>query len=119
MSDDSEFCVLPLTSDLAVNPFRCRQQSWRTSPLLLHAVLALCYQHMGRASDKCYRRAIDHREEALKLLEDASPREAQSTNSSVQSITSDLHLLDPILVMFTFEVKSSASRSWRRQLTSV
>lgn len=97
-TDDTEYCVLPLSNDTAVNPFRIRVEAWKTSPLLSHAVLALCYQHLEHAKEgKWEHRATEHREEAARLLETASSPDSPPG-------VRDLSLLDSILVMFTLDV---------------
>lgn len=95
--DDSEFCVLPLTSDTALNPFRCRRDVSEGSRLLFHSILALCCQHMNHLSGTWSSEAQQHRTQASDLLENAL--------QSDQLKKKGLSLLDPILVMFTLDVR--------------
>lgn len=70
-------------------------ESLAASPLLEHAVRALCYQHM--AQDLWQDRVLEHREKATRLLEDASSPESPPA-------VRGLSLLDSILLMITLDV---------------
>ena len=87
--------MLPLTSDIAINPFRCRPQTAQGSRLLFHAVLALCYRHLNRLTCNWSDEVAEHHGKAVQLLEGAL-RSKQSQNN--------LHLLEPILILFTLDV---------------
>lgn len=93
-TDDSEYCVLPLTGDIpgAVNPFRCDRQSSPLSGLLVHAILALCCQHRRSSVERSSGEAAEHRRKAFQLLEHALKSRPV------------LNLLDPILILFTLDV---------------
>ena len=93
--DDSEFCVLPLTSDMSVNPFRCQLQMSQSSPLLFHSILALCCQHLDCLTGSWSTEASQHKKKAVQLLE--------YTFKSKENERS-FHLLEPILIMFTLDV---------------
>lgn len=95
-ADDSEYCVLPLTSDIRVNPFRSQPQISQRSGLLLHSILALCCQHMDRLTGSWSSEAVEHRRQATQLLEYAV-QNVQNKNG--------FHLLEPILIMFTLDVR--------------
>lgn len=94
--DDTELCVLPLTSDVAFNPFRCRRQTLQSSRLLFHAILALCCQHQYHLTGTWSEEASEHRNRASELLDSAS--------NSDQVARMGLHVLEPILIMFTLDV---------------
>lgn len=83
---------------MSVNPFRFCKQKWQNSPLLLHAILALCCQHLDHMSDGVWaKQAAEHLQQATCLLESVSFHNSPAENG-------DLYLLDPILVMFTLDV---------------
>lgn len=96
--DDSELCILPVTSDTKHNPFRCRRDTSRGSTLLRHAISALVYQHLSHKNNICATEADEHRYRASEELNLAlsSPRASHAESS--------LHLLDSLLIMFTLEV---------------
>ncbi|KAL2831396.1 fungal-specific transcription factor domain-containing protein [Aspergillus cavernicola] len=108
---DTEFCVLPLTSDTALNPFRCSQQTSRGSRLLFHAILAICCQHLNRLTGSWASEAEEHRVKAAKLLNEALQQEQLSGLG--------LALLDPILVMITLDCTISAIGPWVKHLNRV
>ncbi|KAK2756180.1 hypothetical protein FQN54_005588 [Arachnomyces sp. PD_36] len=105
---DVEFCVLPLTSDITVNPFRCQPQTSQGSRLLFHSILALCCQHLDRLTGSYSAEAVKHRSKAAQLLELAVQNE-EGTNK--------FHLLEPILIMFTLDCTLSAIGTWSTHLT--
>ncbi|KAL5350691.1 hypothetical protein ACLOAV_004260 [Pseudogymnoascus australis] len=109
--DDKELCVLPLTSDVAFNPFRCRRQVLQGSRLLFHAILALCCQHQNHLTGTWSKEASEHRTKAVELLDSAS--------KSDQVTKIGLHVLEPILVMFTLDCTRSATGPWSRHLMRV
>lgn len=94
-TDDYEFCILPLTSDISINPFRCQRQTSQGSRLLFHSILALCCQHLQCITGSWAAEADEHRHKALQLLDDALQHEKAH---------SKLHLLEPILILFTLDV---------------
>lgn len=94
-ADDSELCVLPLTADADVNPFRCHDTS-RGSRLLFHSILALCYQHLHYQSKTCTDEVQQHKNQANNELAVALTK--------ISSPEFDLRLLDSLLVMFTLDV---------------
>ncbi|KAL4906341.1 fungal-specific transcription factor domain-containing protein [Aspergillus multicolor] len=106
---DSEFCILPLTSDMPINPFRCQHQTpgSQGSSLLFHSVLALCCQHLEGLTGSGSAEADEHRRKALQLLDGA----LQS-----KTIQDGFHLLDPILILFTLDCTLSASGTWTKHL---
>jgi hypothetical protein len=93
--DDSKFCVLPLTSDTPINPFRCKPQTWQGSRLLFHAIVALCYRHLNLMTAEWSEEVDQHRRKAGQLLA------LELRNLSSQNC---LHLLEPILILFTLDV---------------
>ncbi|OJJ01287.1 hypothetical protein ASPVEDRAFT_82811 [Aspergillus versicolor CBS 583.65] len=105
---DSEFCVLPLTSDISINPFRCQHQTSRGSRLVFHSILALCCQHLKCLTGSWSAEADEHRRKALQLLDSAL---------QAQQIQNSFHLLDPILILFTLDCTLSAAGSWTAHLT--
>ncbi|CAG8421158.1 unnamed protein product [Penicillium salamii] len=104
---DYEFCVLPLTSDISINPFRCQRQTSQGSRLLFHSILALCCQHLRRLTGSWDTEAGEHHRKALQLLDDALKQK--------QTI-SQLNLLEPILILFTFDCTLSAAGKWTTHL---
>ena len=94
--DDTEFCILPLTSDTALNPFRYRKPLPQESRLLFHAILALCCRHLSQITGAWSSEEREHRSQAMKLLE-YTLRNGQLTREG-------LTLLDAILVLFTLDV---------------
>lgn len=75
-----------------MNPFRCQPQTSQGSRLLLHSILALCCRHLDRLTGSWSTEAARHRSKAVQLLEQA----LQNGN--------EIHLLEPILIMFTLDV---------------
>ncbi|KAK1143722.1 hypothetical protein N8T08_006122 [Aspergillus melleus] len=108
---DTEFCILPLTSDTALNPFRYRKPLPQGSRLLFHAILALCCRHLSQITGAWSSEEKEHRSQAMKLLE-YSLRNGQLTREG-------LTLLDPILVLFTLDCTISASGQWTTHLTRI
>ncbi|KAE8147898.1 fungal-specific transcription factor domain-containing protein [Aspergillus avenaceus] len=106
---DTEFCVLPITSDTALNPFRCREPVSQGSKLLFHAILALCCRHLSQMTGTWSTEEREHRSQAFKLLDHA----LQSDQLSRRGHT----LLDPLLVLFTLDCTLSASGKWTAYLT--
>lgn len=101
---DSELCVLPLTSDASINPFRCQKETSRGSRLLFHSILALCYQHLFYQTKSWSDEVHRHKSQANNELAMALTR--------VSFNNPDLSLLDSILVMFTLDCTLSAAGSW-------
>lgn len=95
IKDDTEFCVLPLTSDMTVNPFRCHRQISQGSRLLFHSILALCCHHLDHSTGIWSTESSKHRDAAVQILE---------ATLQANQIRNGLHLLEPILVMFTLDV---------------
>lgn len=95
IKDDTEFCVLPLTSDMTVNPFRCHRQISQGSRLLFHSIMALCCHHLDHSTGIWSTESSKHRNTAVQILE--ATLQANQTGNG-------LHLLEPILVMFTLDV---------------
>ncbi|PLB46425.1 hypothetical protein P170DRAFT_465948 [Aspergillus steynii IBT 23096] len=108
---DSEFCVLPITSDSALNPFRCQQSVSEGSRLLFHSMLALCCRHLNLITGSWSSEAQEHRGEASKLLTQACQNQ--------QLVKKGLALLDPILILFTLDCTLSASGRWSSHITRV
>lgn len=80
---------------MTVNPFRCQLQTSQGSRLLFHSILALCCQHLDRLTGSWSTEAVKHRSKAAQLLEHAVQNEEARNR---------LHLLEPILIMFTLDV---------------
>lgn len=106
--DDTEFCILPLTSDTALNPFRYRKPLLQGSRLLFHSILALCCRHLRQITGAWLSEEREHRTQAMKLLE--------YTLRNDQVTSNGLTLLDPILVLFTLDVCSMIMLISFRQL---
>jgi hypothetical protein len=52
IQDDQNICVIPLTSDCGLNPFRVRKESSSGSQFLLHAILATSFYHLTRNTNE-------------------------------------------------------------------
>lgn len=88
-----EFCSIPLTFHLRINPFRYRTDLDPEPNFLIHAVMALAGHHVDSPS------TLDHRYTALNLLR-------QGLNRSLQSEL--IHsVLDAIVILFSFDVSES------------
>jgi hypothetical protein len=85
-----EFCKIPLTSDLQMNPFRYHRTIVPEPIFLVHAVMALAGHHVESPS------ADDHRHTALKLL-----RESLNASGNMEDGSS---MLDAIMILFSFDV---------------
>ena len=105
--DNAEFCVIPLTFDLPVNPFRYRTEILKRSPCLLHAVLALACHHTDRHSTPTAGRrksghisevSLSHGQHALQLFRHAFDWQNVSQMGSA--------LLDTIIALFSFDVST-------------
>ncbi|CAI7630489.1 unnamed protein product [Penicillium palitans] len=84
-----EFCTIPLTSDLQMNPFRYRRTIVPEPMFLVHAVMALAGHHVKSPSTD------DHRYTALRLL-----RESLNVSGNVEDGSS---ILDAIMILFSFD----------------
>lgn len=89
--DDSDFCIIPLTNNMQINPFRCERSLWQTSPSLMHAVLALAGHHLVAPDVE------DHRQIAIHALR-------RSLDTSWRT-TPLLELLDTIIILFSLDVR--------------
>ncbi|KAI1305013.1 hypothetical protein F5Y03DRAFT_356250 [Xylaria venustula] len=100
---NKEFCKIPLTSELQINPFQHRKGS-NTKPLcLLHATMALAGHHVKSQGIE------QHHQTALKLL-----REAINT---LHNSTDVYHMLDTIIILFSLNETQSTLGNWRTHLT--
>ncbi|KZF23468.1 hypothetical protein L228DRAFT_246242 [Xylona heveae TC161] len=97
-----EFCRIPLTSDLQVNPFRYRTDLSPEPMFLVHAVMALGGHHVESTSTQI------HRQAALQLL-----RENLGTYSNAGHGYS---MLDTIIILFSLDETQSALGNWRTHL---
>lgn len=82
--------MIPLTSDLQMNPFRYRRTIVPEPMFLVHAVMALSGHHVKSPSTDY------HRYTALKLL-----RESLNASGNVEDGPS---MLDTIMILFSFDV---------------
>jgi hypothetical protein len=82
--------MIPLTSDLQMNPFRYRRTIVPEPMFLVHAVMALAGHHVKSASTD------DHRYTALKLF-----RESLNASGNIEGGSS---MLDAIMILFSFDV---------------
>ncbi|KAK8011490.1 hypothetical protein PG990_010455 [Apiospora arundinis] len=100
---NKEFCKIPLTADLQVNPFQY-QRVLDTKPIfLLHAVMALAGHHVESPTTE------DHHRKALQLL-----REGLNVNSGSDKI---YHFLDTIIILFSLDETQSTLGNWSTHLT--
>ncbi|KAE9367713.1 hypothetical protein N431DRAFT_416495 [Stipitochalara longipes BDJ] len=108
---DQDFCVVPLSGDVASNPFRHRLETSSGFQSLFHAILAVSCYHAGRqASNNDYPPSdvIDYQNTAVKLYRDeldtcaASPR---------------VQLLDTTMVLFLYNATQCAFSNWTARIS--
>ncbi|CAG8899850.1 unnamed protein product [Penicillium egyptiacum] len=97
-----EFCKIPLTSDMQMNPFRYHRTIVPEPIFLVHAVMALAGHHVKSPSTD------DHRHTALKLL-----RESLDASGNVEDGSS---MLDAIMILFSFDETQSTLGYWSTHL---
>ncbi|KAH9895360.1 hypothetical protein F4778DRAFT_268365 [Xylariomycetidae sp. FL2044] len=98
-----EFCRIPLTSDLHVNPFRYRAFLRPEPPrYLVNAVMALAGHHVESTS------APDYYQAALQQLQECL---GQRGNEG-----SYYNILDTIIILFSFDETQSALGNWTTHL---
>ncbi|GLA46856.1 hypothetical protein AnigIFM63604_011457 [Aspergillus niger] len=97
-----EFCTIPLTFDLQMNPFRYRKTNVPEPMFLVHAVMALAGHHVKSPSTD------DHHYTALKLL-----RESINASGNVEDGCS---MLDAIMILFSFDETQSTLGYWSTHL---
>jgi hypothetical protein len=93
---------MPLSGDVPSNPFRCRSETSRGCPSLLHAVLAVSCYHAGRQASEGENPifdVVDHQNTAIKLY--SNELDAYTGLQGVQ-------LLDTMMVLFLFNVRKQA-----------
>ncbi|KAI0813724.1 fungal-specific transcription factor domain-containing protein [Xylaria sp. FL0064] len=100
---NKEFCKIPLTSDLQINPFQYRKGSKSEPPFLVHAVMALAGHHVGSPDIE------HHHRTALKLL-----RESVNTWCNIPDV---YHMLDTIIILFSLDETRSTLGNWAIHLT--
>ncbi|KIV86490.1 hypothetical protein PV11_02101 [Exophiala sideris] len=111
---NNEFCVIPLTLDLPMNPFRYRTDASLKPGYLLHAVLALSCHHTNNSSltnkgNQLSETVLDHGRTALQLFR-------QALNSdNVSKLSSSL--LDTIVILFSLDEAYSLFGSWTAHLS--
>ncbi|KIW36494.1 uncharacterized protein PV06_11261 [Exophiala oligosperma] len=106
---NTSFCILPLTADMNLNPFRIRQRDNLPSPsFVAHAVLALSCQHLNHLTGGWATKAVEHRSKAdLMLAAALSGREYPNSLGDI---------LDAILIMITQDCALSALGTWNVHL---
>ncbi|KNG86741.1 hypothetical protein ANOM_005892 [Aspergillus nomiae NRRL 13137] len=97
-----EFCRIPLTSDLQMNPFMYRESSGPKPMFLVHAVMALAGHHVESESTNI------HRHTALQLLRESLEICTKPGHSSA--------ILDTIVILFSLDETQSALGTWRTHL---
>ncbi|KAI0427454.1 fungal-specific transcription factor domain-containing protein [Xylaria sp. FL1042] len=100
---NEEFCKIPLTSDLQLNPFQYRDGSNSEPLFLLHAVMALAGHHVESPNIE------HHHRTALKLL-----REGVNKWCNIPDI---YHMLDTIIILFSLDETRSTLGNWAIHLT--
>ncbi|KAK8122944.1 hypothetical protein PG984_011614 [Apiospora sp. TS-2023a] len=99
---NQEFCKIPLTFDLRVNPFQYRKGG-NTEPLfLVHAAMALAGHHIESGFTE------HHKGTALHLL-----RESLNTSANLKHV---YHMLDAIVILFSLDETQSAWGNWSTHL---
>lgn len=91
--DNEEFCTIPLTFHLRINPFRYRTDLDPEPIFLVHAVMALAGHHVNSDS------TLSHRHTALQLL-----RQGLDMFSDPETMYS---ILDTIVILFSLDVGPS------------
>ncbi|KGO42028.1 Protein of unknown function DUF3468 [Penicillium expansum] len=99
---NNEFCKIPLTSDLQMNPFRYHKTIVSEPIFLVHAVMALAGHHVESPS------AHNHRHTALKLL-----RESLNVSGNLED---GFFMLDAIIILFSFDETQSTHGYWSTHL---
>ncbi|PYH65552.1 fungal specific transcription factor domain-containing protein [Aspergillus vadensis CBS 113365] len=97
-----EFCTIPLTFDLKMNPFRYHKTIVPEPMFLVHAVMALAGHHVKSPSTD------DHHYTALKIL-----REGLNASGNVEDGSS---VLDAIMILFSFDETQSTLGYWSTHL---
>ncbi|KAH8597090.1 fungal-specific transcription factor domain-containing protein [Bisporella sp. PMI_857] len=100
---NKEFCKIPLTSDLQINPFQYRTNLDPEPIFLTHAVMALAGHHVESTSTQ------NHRHAALQLLRESL--------KSYKSVRDGYPMLDTIIILFSLDETQSAFGNWRTHLT--
>ena len=88
-SDNEEFCKIPLTTDLSLNPFQYQKIAKREPAFLVHAAMALAGHHLESFSTH------HHRQASLQAL-----RESLSDRDFSQA----QHMVDAIILLFSLDV---------------
>lgn len=96
VTDDTDLCVLPLTHDSVLNPFRVRGFHPEKSQLLLRSILALSFQHQANIGTSQTFEALEHRSRASELL--------AGTLQNGQLTKKDDCVLASILILITLDV---------------
>ncbi|KIW81559.1 hypothetical protein Z517_04585 [Fonsecaea pedrosoi CBS 271.37] len=105
---DTDLCILPLTSDMAVNPFRIKGFAPEGSQLLLQSVLALCTQHQVNTGTSVPAEALEKRSRVSDMLSLALQNGESSNKSSC--------LLEAILILITLDCAISALGNWSEHI---
>ncbi|KAI1614983.1 fungal-specific transcription factor domain-containing protein [Exophiala viscosa] len=101
---DTDLCILPLTSDMVINPFRIRGFASEDSQLLVQSVLALYSQHQVNTGNTQPTEAMKKRSQVAEMLSQALQNGQSSHKTSC--------LLEAILIMFTLDCTISALGNW-------
>ncbi|KAG8166363.1 hypothetical protein KVR01_002052 [Diaporthe batatas] len=101
-TNNAEFCTIPLTFRLRINPFRYRTDLDPEPVFLVHAVMALAGHHVKSDS------TLSHRHTALQLL-----RQALDTFSDTETMHS---ILDTIVILFSLDETQSMLGNWSTHL---
>ena len=92
-SDKQEFCKIPLTFELDVNPFQCHEYHESEPMFLTHAVMALAGHHVGSEATQ------SHRHAALQSLRESL---------DAYTYTGNRHpILDTVIILFSLDVSWS------------
>ncbi|KIX08907.1 uncharacterized protein Z518_03564 [Rhinocladiella mackenziei CBS 650.93] len=101
---DTVLCVLPLTSDMALNPFRIKGFAPEDSQLLLRSVSALSSQHQVNVGNVQSSEASENRAQAYNMLSRTLQNQELSNSSSC--------VLAAILILMTLDCTISALGNW-------
>ncbi|KAF4614307.1 hypothetical protein G7Y89_g15431 [Cudoniella acicularis] len=110
---DRDLCIIPLTADCGLNPFRVRKETSSGSQFLLHAVLAHSLYHLTRQSDDALGSALlqRHRSTAFHLF----CRALGDSSSTEQKVA----FLDTALLLMCLDASQSASGVYNIHLKGV
>ena len=106
--DNRDFSTVPFSDPSTGNPFSMDLTHLKTSPFLLHAILALTSQHLAKRDDKADLavQSKDHWSTAVKLYSTAVTKEGHPG------------VVDTLVSLMHYGVTQSAIGTWTIHLTA-